>query len=85
MKKIVPKLRQESRQAYLKQREEQILDQRRRDLDDEKRIFGNEDLTDIEKRLAELKENLYGLAQKRRQKEETEKLYQFPDADDDEN
>lgn len=63
---MVPELRQKSRQTYLKQREEQILDLYKRNLEDEKRVFGEENLTTIEKRLSELKETLYGLAQKRR-------------------
>lgn len=54
---MVDKLRDESRKAYLKQREEQVMDQWRRNLDDEKRVFGNVNLTQIEKRLAELKED----------------------------
>ena len=56
-KPMVDKLRAESRKAYLKQREEQVMDQWRRNLDDEKRVFGNVNLTQIEKRLAELKED----------------------------
>ena len=60
------------------------MDQWRRNLDDEKRIFGNVDLTEVEKRIAELKEDQYSLVQKLRKVEETEKAYQFPDTVDDE-
>lgn len=82
LKSIVPELRKQSRQAYLKQREEQIIDLYKRNLEDEKRVFGGEDLTSIEHRLAELKETLFDLAQKRRQKQEDVAVYRFPDADD---
>ena len=80
---MVGKLRDESRKAYLKQREEQVMDQWRRNLDDEKRVFGNVNLTQIEKRLAELKEDQYRLAQKLRVKEVDEQQYNFPGAEDD--
>ena len=50
----------------MKQREEQILDLYKRNLEDEKRVFGDEDLTQIERRLVELKDTLFDLAQKRR-------------------
>lgn len=75
LKAIVPALRKESRQAYLKQRDEQIIDLYKRNLDEEKRVFGDEDLTTEERRIGELKETLYNLAQKLRQKKETMKLY----------
>ena len=45
LKDMVPELRKKSRQAYLKQREEQILDLYKRNIDDEKRVFGGENLT----------------------------------------
>lgn len=84
LKSIVPELRKQSRQAYLKQREEQILDLYKRNIDDEKRVFGDEDLTSIETRLSELKGTLLDLAQKRRQKTEESNVYRFQDdADED--
>ena len=82
LKSMVPELRKASRQAYLKQREEQVLDLYKRNLEDEKRVFGNANLTSIEKRINELKNNLYTLAEKRREKEDQQKLYAFPDAED---
>lgn len=80
----MPELRKQSRQAYLKQREEQIIDLYKRNLDDEKRVFGGEDLTQIETRLSELKETLFDLAQKRRQKQEEISVYKFQDGSDEE-
>ena len=59
---MAPELRDKSRYLYLKQREEQIMDLKRRNLDAEKRIFSGTDLTEIEKRKAELEEELYNLA-----------------------
>ena len=61
-----------------------MLDLYKRNLDDEKRVFGAMDgddepgagLSKEEKRIAELKEMLYGLAVKFKQKKEVEKLYQ---------
>ena len=38
------------------------MDLKRRNLDDERRIFGGTSLTEIEKRKAELEEQLYNLA-----------------------
>lgn len=81
---MVPALRKTSRQAYLKQRDEQILDLYKRNLDEEKRVFGGEELTEEERRIAELKESLFNLANKFRQKGETEKLYHFPDQEEEE-
>ena len=79
LRSMAPELRDKSRYLYLKQREEQIMDLKRRNLDAEKRIFGGTDLTEIEKRKAELEEELYNLAQKRRKKEEVDQAYHFPD------
>ena len=69
----------------MKQREEQILDLYKRNLEDEKKVFGGEDLTQIETRLTELKETLFDLAQKRRQKQEDVNAYRFQGDDEDEN
>lgn len=52
----MPELRMKSRQQYLKHREEQVLDLQRRNIEDEKRIFGDENLTDTERRIFELKQ-----------------------------
>lgn len=62
LKQMAPDLRKASRQAYLKQREEQVLDLYKRNLDDEKRVFGDQKLTSIEARLNDLKTNLFDLA-----------------------
>ena len=64
LKAMVPALRKQSRQAYLKQRDVQVIDLYKRNLDEEKRVFGEEDLTPEERRIAELKETLYNLANK---------------------
>ena len=61
-KKMVPELRHKSRHQYLKQREEQILDLRRRTIEDNKRVFSGVTLTEIEQRRNELDEELYKLA-----------------------
>lgn len=46
-------------------RDEQIMDLYKRNLDEEKRVFGGaEELTSEERRIAELKEMLFGLASK---------------------
>ena len=84
-KAMIPAMRKQSRQAYLKQRDEQVLDLYKRNLDEESRIFQDEDLTPEEKRIAELKKTLFNLAQKFRQKTDTEDGYRFPgQADEDE-
>ena len=57
------------------------MDLYKRNIDEEKRVFGNaEELSNEEKRIAELKEMLLGLASKFKQKSnENEKVYQLPD------
>ena len=82
LKAMVPALRKTSRQAYLKIRDEQVLDLYKRNIDEERRVFGDAEMTSEEKRIAELKETLFGLANKFRQKKETEKLYHFPDQEE---
>ena len=67
----------------MKLRDEQVIDLYKRNLDEEKRVFAGEELTAEEQRIAELKETLFNLATKFRQKKETEKLYHFPDQEDD--
>ena len=84
LKAMVPALRKQSRQAYLKLRDEQVMELYKRNLDEEKRVFRDEELTPAERRIAELRETLYGLAQKFHQKKETEKLYHFPDHEENE-
>lgn len=60
--KYVPALRKVSRQKYLELREEQQMDLFKRRLEDEQRIFGDQPLTEIERRLNELNQKLYALA-----------------------
>ena len=48
LKKFAIDLRHKSRARYLQQREEQILDLRRRTLEDNKRVFSGVALTEIE-------------------------------------
>ena len=81
LKEMVPDLRKTSRQAYLKHRDEQVMDLYKRNLDEEKRVFGasQDMLTADEKRIAELKEMLYGLAMQFKQKKQNDKMYHFPD------
>ena len=59
---LIPELRKISRQKYLETREEQQLDLFRRRLEDEKRIFGDQPLTEIERKLNDLNQRLYDLA-----------------------
>lgn len=66
--KYIPELRKVSRQKYLELREEQQLDLFRRKLEDEQRIFGDQPLTEIERKLNDLNKRLYDLANKRKEK-----------------
>ena len=68
----------------MKHREEQVLDLQRRNIEDEKRIFGDENLTATEKRIFELKQQLLMLAERRRDTGPEFKLYSMPGADLDE-
>ena len=81
--KYIPELRKISRQKYLEQREEQQLDLFKRRLEDERRIFGEQPLTEIEKKINDLNQKLYDLANQRRAKAEKSKLYHMPDAYED--
>lgn len=81
--KYIPELRAVAREKYLEQREEQQLDLFKRRLDDEARIFGDQALTENERRLNELNNCLYELAQKRRQKVNDAAAYRMPDAYED--
>ena len=67
--RYIPELRKISRAKYLELREEQQLDLFKRRLEDEQRVFGDQPLTEIERRLNELNRKLYGLAERRREKE----------------
>lgn len=67
--KYIPELRKISRAKYLEMREEQQLDLFKRRLEDEKRLFGDQPLTEMEKKINDLNERLFGLAQKRREKQ----------------
>ena len=58
------------------------MDLYKRNLDEEKRVFDAVDLTSEERRIAELKETLFKLASKLRQKQETKELYHFPDQEE---
>ena len=51
----MPELRLKSRQQYLKHREEQVMDLYKRNLDDEARVFGGEDISEPEQRILDLK------------------------------
>jgi hypothetical protein len=82
--KYIPELRKISRQKYLEMREEQQLDLFKRRLLDEQRIFGDQPLTEIEKRINDLNKRLFELAEKRRQKEQRGPGYHMPDAYSDE-
>lgn len=57
------------------------MDLYKRNLDEELRVFGDEDLTASESRINFLKQSLYTLANKRRDKSPEEKLYEMPGAD----
>jgi hypothetical protein len=81
---IIPELRKVSRQKYLELREEQQLDLFKRKLEDEMRIFGDQPLTEIERRINDLNQRLYSLAERRRQKETKTEIYHMPDAYEDE-
>lgn len=61
----IERLRDLSRRTYLKKRETQELEKLRQEIDDEKELFKNEDLTLREKRDMALKEELYRLASTR--------------------
>ena len=60
------------------------MDLQRRNIEDEKRIFGDENLTATEKRIFELKQQLLMLAERRRDTGPEFKLYSMPGADLDE-
>lgn len=59
------------------------MDLFKRKLEDEMRVFGDQPLTEIEKRLNDLNKRLYSLAEKRREKQTKADVYHMPDTYDD--
>lgn len=55
----------------------------KRKLEDEQKIFGDQPLTEIERRLNDLNKRLFALAEKRREKENKAQVYHMPDAYED--
>ena len=86
-KAMVPELREISRQKYLKHRVEQQMDLYKRNLDDERRIFGEENLTEAERRINEINNEIYKLAQSRQTNDDLERteFYKLPGQDLDQN
>ena len=82
--KYIPELRKVSRQKYLELREDQQLDLFKRKLDDEERLFSDQNLTEQERHLHDLNKKLYELANKRREKNQKAQVYRMPDAYEDE-
>ena len=73
-------LREESRRAYLKKREERELTILEKTLKDEEVIFDASTLTEKEKRRMELQKNILKMARKRDEEEEEEgDFYKLPD------
>jgi len=73
-------LRELSRQEYLKKRERRKLRELEAELRDEIELFGEEELTEKEKKDLELKKQLYEIASKRvKEMDEEESHYKMPD------
>ena len=83
-KKVVPKLRVESRQVYLKTREEQKLAELELEIKDEQAMFGDEEaLTDAERLRLEQKKQTLRIAKQYKEADQLEKAdrYYMPSSD----
>ncbi|CAG9460375.1 unnamed protein product [Pedinophyceae sp. YPF-701] len=76
-RELVPKLRELSRQDYLKKREAQKLELLRQEIADEEALFGNEELTAKERAELDQKRELLRLAEER-----AEKLREFEEREE---
>eukprot|EP00808_Paulinella_micropora_P001053 g33924.t1 len=75
----IEKLRKFARQEYLKKREPQQLELLRREIEEEERLFKDEELTSYEKRRLEMKKEVLRLAQERVKKEDDAEAYFIPE------
>jgi len=82
---IANELRKMSRYSYLKMRSAQQLDLWKRKLEDEKKLFSGVELTEEEKRLNEINQQIYELASKKLEENPNENVqYKMPDGFEDE-
>ena len=83
---IANELRKMSRYAYLKMRTAQQLDLWKRRLEDEKRLFSGVELTEEERRLNEINQQIYELASKKVEEDPDQNIaaYKMPDGFEDE-
>ena len=79
--KILPRLRIESRRKYLEKREVDKVQELEDDILDDEFLFGQEELTEREKRDRDYKKNVLELAKQYKNASQTEKIdrYQMPD------
>ncbi|OQR72688.1 putative pre-mRNA-splicing factor ATP-dependent RNA helicase DHX16-like [Tropilaelaps mercedesae] len=78
---ILPKLRQESRRAYLIKRKEDKLIELEQDIQDEEFLFGDQELTERERRELEKKKQLLEIAKEHEKAKDLERVsrYVMPD------
>lgn len=82
---IANELRKMSRYAYLKMRSAQQLDLWKRRLEDEQRLFSGVELSEEERRLNEINQQIYTLASKKMEEDpEQNTTYKMPDGYEDE-
>lgn len=82
---IANELRKMSRYAYLKMRSSQQLDLWKRRLEDEKRLFSGVELSEEERRLNEINQQIYELASKKLEEDPDQNVqYKLPDGYEDE-
>jgi len=81
---IANELRKMSRYSYLKMRSAQQLDLWKRRLEDEKKLFNGVELTEEERRLNEINQQIYELASKKLEENPDENMqYKMPDGYED--
>ena len=81
---ILPKLKKESRRAYLDKRLIQQVDLSKKGLEAEQRLFGGMTLTPQEMRINKLNQEIFELAQMQLDKTKDVQQYKMPDASEDE-
>lgn len=79
-KKVVPKLREESRRVYLEQREKDKLAELEQEVEDEEYIWSDTKLTDYERQRLEQKKRTLEIAKQYKEADQIEKAdhYQIP-------
>ena len=76
-KKVIPEIRKESRNQYLKKREPEKLAELEQEIEDEKMLFGTENLTEYELHNLKIKEQTLKVARQYKEADQIEKVDRY--------